>query len=181
MSMTNRETLIATGIASGAAAEAAASLAKDLQTKLRGKKPELVLVFASTAQPLESIVSPLSQAFPGSVMLGATTAGEFTEKGDSKKSVSAIAIAGDFKIFGGIGTGLQRDPEAAVHGALEGIPRAVHDYPHQIAIVLLDPLSGNSEEATLIISSLLGNEVRLAGGAAGDDLAMKATQVSCGR
>ena len=45
----------------------------------------------------------------------------------------------------------------------------------------IDPLAGNGEEATLIAASLLGPDVKLAGGAAGDDLAMKAAEVALGR
>jgi methyl-accepting chemotaxis protein len=56
----------------------------------------------------------------------------------------------------------------------------VDGYPHRTAILLLDPLAGNGEEATLLVSALLGGDVRLAGGAAGDDLAMKATFVGHG-
>lgn len=43
--------------------------------------------------------------------------------------------------------------------------------------MLLDPLTGRGEEATLLAASLLGPDVPLAGGAAGDDLAMHACSV----
>ena len=46
--------------------------------------------------------------------------------------------------------------------------------------MLLDPLAGNGEEATLVAASLLGDDVPLAGGAAGDDLKMAATHVAWG-
>jgi methyl-accepting chemotaxis protein len=48
------------------------------------------------------------------------------------------------------------------------------------ALLLLDPLAGASEEATLLAASLLPPGVPLAGGAAGDDLNMKSTLVACG-
>jgi methyl-accepting chemotaxis protein len=57
----------------------------------------------------------------------------------------------------------------------------VNGYRHRTAILLLDPLAGNGEEATLIASSMLGADVRLAGGAAGDDLKMERTEVAFGR
>jgi len=44
----------------------------------------------------------------------------------------------------------------------------------------LDPLAGNGEEVTLLTASQLGVDAPLAGGAAGDDLRMKSTVVSCG-
>jgi methyl-accepting chemotaxis protein len=113
------------------------------------------------------------------VVIGASTAGEFTEKRELKSSVSLFALAGDYRIHAGIGLGLKADPEGALRRALEGLPSAVNGYPHRTAILLLDPLSGNGEEAALIAASLLGEDARLAGGAAGDDLKMQATFVAC--
>jgi methyl-accepting chemotaxis protein len=80
-----------------------------------------------------------------------------------------------------MGTGLKQSPERAVEQALQGLPREVNGYAHRTAILLLDPLAGNGEETTLIASSMLGADVRLAGGAAGDDLRMERTHVAFGR
>jgi methyl-accepting chemotaxis protein len=49
-----------------------------------------------------------------------------------------------------------------------------------MAILLLDPLSGNGEETSMLAMTMLGPTVRLAGGAAGDDLWFKKTLVACG-
>lgn len=174
------ETIVATSLAKGSAQEAAASLEAAVHLQLGAHAPKLVLVFASTAQPLDTVVAALAPSFAGAIVLGASTAGEFTEKGDAKGSTSIFAIAGDYQVFGGMGTGLKANPEQAITQALEGLPRAVSGYPHCTALLLLDPMAGNGDEATLLAASLLGDGVRLAGGAAGDDLAMKATHVSLG-
>jgi methyl-accepting chemotaxis protein len=79
-----------------------------------------------------------------------------------------------------MGSGLKANPEQAVAVALDGLPRELHGYPCRTALMLLDPLAGCGEEATLLAATLLGDDVRLAGGAAGDDLAMRATQVALG-
>jgi methyl-accepting chemotaxis protein len=152
---------------------------KDARDKL-GSEISFALVFASTSQPLGELSAALSAGLPHSVLLGASTSGEFTEQGDAKNSVALFAVAGDFRVFAGIGTGLKRDPERAVSAALEGLRCEVHGYPCRTAIMLLDPLAGRGEEATLLAATLLGDDVRLAGGAAGDDLQMRATTVSCG-
>jgi methyl-accepting chemotaxis protein len=174
------QTKIATGLASGDASKAAAALAQEVRAKLDGASPELLVAFASTGQPLDGVVPPLHSAFPGARFLGASTAGEFTEERDAKGCTAVFALAGDYKVFAGMGAGLKADPERAVAGALEGLPRQLHGYPHRTALLLLDPLAGNGEEASLLTAALLGDGVRLAGGAAGDDLAMKATHVACG-
>jgi len=122
----------------------------------------------------------LSAAFPGSTVLGASTAGEFTQDRDAKGSTAAFVLAGDYRVFAGIGDGLKATPERAVARAVEGLPASLHGYPHRTALLLLDPLAGNGEEATLLAAAHLGADVRLAGGAAGDDLHMKSTLVACG-
>jgi hypothetical protein len=173
-------TKTATATATGTASEAASSLERALRKDLGSDAPSLLMLFASTEQPLEEIAPRLTAAFPGTTVLGCSTAGEFSERGDSKGSVSAVAIAGSFEVRAAMGVSLKANPERAVREAIRALPERVDGRPHRTAILLLDPLSGNGEEATLIAASLLGNDVRLAGGAAGDDLHMKRTTVSCG-
>jgi methyl-accepting chemotaxis protein len=173
-------TRIATSLAAGSSSQAAATLVAKLRADLDGATPALITLFASTAQPLAEIMSAVAAAFPRSMLLGSSTAGEFTESGDANGSTAAFAVAGDYRCFGGVGHGLKADPEAALREAIEGLPLEVNGFPHRTALLLLDPLSGNGEETTLLASSLLGDSVRLAGGAAGDDLHMKATFVACG-
>src|SRR5580692_1808298 len=121
-----------------------------------------------------------SAAFPRAALIGSSTAGEFTERGDAKAAVSLFAAFGDLRAFAGMGTGLAKEPERAVAQALAGLPLAVAGYAHRTAVLLLDPMAGNGEETALLAASMLGDDVRLAGGAAGDDLGMKETHVACG-
>lgn len=171
------KTAVATAIAQGSAGAAAESLASGLQGKLGGAPPALGIVFASTQQPLAELLPALRQRLPASVWLGVSTAGEFTERGDVKGSAAALVLSGDFQVHAGLGANLKRDPMGAVSAAAAALPREVAGFPHRTVLMLVDPLSGNGEEATLIAASLLGDGVRLAGGAAGDDLQMRAAQV----
>lgn len=115
----------------------------------------------------------------GAAILGASSAGEFAESGDAKGAVSVVVLD-DVRVHTGFSAGLKADPEAAVARALEGLPRTVDGFPHCTAILLLDALSGVGEEAALLVSTELGPDVKLAGGAAGDDLAMTKTFVAAG-
>ena len=173
-------TKIATALATGDATQAATSLAREVREKLAGSPPVLLVAFASTAQPLDVLMHKVAAEFPEAMCLGASTAGEFTERGDAKGSSVVFALAGDYRIFAGMGLGLKANPEAAIASAVGALPSELDGYPHRTAILLLDPLAGNGEEATLLAASMLGDDVRLAGGAAGDDLAMTATQVALG-
>ncbi|MCA9596427.1 MAG: FIST C-terminal domain-containing protein [Myxococcales bacterium] len=142
--------------------------------------PALVLVFASPVHSLAAVMESTARRFPDAICLGATTAGELTEQGDAKGALSGLAVSGDLRVFAGIGTGLSTSPETAVRQALSGVPETVEGFPHRTAVMLLDPLTGRGEEATLLAATELGPNVPLVGGAAGDDLAMASTQVALG-
>lgn len=172
-------TQIATALSSGSSEAVADRLGQEIEDKLSGS-PKLVVAFASTKQPLAEVCGPLKKRFSDAVVLGASSAGEFTEKGDAKESCVVWALEGDYQVHAGIGKGLAGDPDAAIDQALSGVPREIHGYPHCTAILMLDPLAGNGEEVTLLTASKLGPQVKLAGGAAGDDLQMKETMVSMG-
>jgi methyl-accepting chemotaxis protein len=174
------ESKVATAIADGEAPQVAAKLIAKVGADLGDRTPALVMVFASTKQPLAELMPLIAAAFPRSTVLGASTAGEFIESGDAKSSVAIFALAGDYRIFAGLSTGLKASAEQAVQNALEGMPTQLVAYPHRTAILLIDPLSGSSEEATLMTAGFMGFDLRLAGGAAGDDLALKCTYVSLG-
>lgn len=174
------ETKVATALAAGSATEVADQLVAKVRADLGDRTPALVMVFASTKQPLGELMPLVTAAFPHSITLGASTAGEFIETGDAKSSACIFALSGDYRVFAGLSTGLRGSAEQSVSNALEGMPTQVVGYPHRTAILLLDPLSGSSEEATLMTASLMGFDLRLAGAAAGDDLALKSTQISLG-
>lgn len=174
------DTHVVTASATGSAARAAEDLVRDLKRGLDGRDAALVMVFASTEQPLGDVAKILSEALPGTTVLGASTAGEFTERGDTKGAVCAVAVAGEIKVYAGIGAGVRNGPERAVAQALEGLPRALAGYPYRTGILLIDTMAGNCEEVTLIAAAELGGDEPLAGGAAGDDLKMESTIVSCG-
>ena len=171
-------TIVASALSKGSPREAAAALAKDLTQKLGGAKPAFAIAFASTAQPLDQLMPALREALNAPVWLGISTAGEFTEAGDVKGAVSALAVAGDYTVRAGIGRNLKADPLGAVNAAAAALPPSVDGYSHRTVLMLVDPLSGRGEEAVLVAASLLGQAARLAGGAAGDDLGMKATHVA---
>ena len=172
------KTTVATAIAVGQASQVAESLVKDVRKGLGDQAPALVIAFTSTQQPLEAVARVATDAFPTAVVLGSTTSGEFTEQRDTKGGATLFALAGDYKVFAGMGPGLKTNPEASVTQALDGLPRSVHGYPHRTAVMLLDLWCRRGGDA---YSPRCWDKVALAGGAAGDDLAMKATHVSLGR
>ncbi len=152
-------------------------LVATLRQGLDDQSPVLVMAFCSTEHDLTGVLSTLGAAFDGARVLGCTTAGEFIESGDTKGTVSAVAVAGDYKVYAGMSAGLKADPDGCLDAALGGIPRQVDGYDHCTAVLLLDPLAGTGEMATLLAAQKLGFTIPLAGGAAGDDLKFEETLV----
>src|SRR5256885_14122977 len=107
-------TQVITASAKGPAANAAKQLVMDLKKGLGAETPALIMAFASTEQPLSTIAPILTEAFPGTTVLGASTAGEFTEHGDTKGAGCAGAGAGAVKGVAGTGTGGRESPGRAV-------------------------------------------------------------------
>jgi methyl-accepting chemotaxis protein len=171
---------IATTCQSGEATAVVAAGSEALRRQLGSAVPAVVVAFASTWQPLELVLAGLRRAFPGALVLGCSTAGELTERGGARGATAMFALVGDVRAFGGFATGTKADPAAAVAAATVDIPRAVDGYPHRVALLLLDPRAGVSEEVTSHVARALGPDVRLAGGAAADDLGRVAPLVGVG-
>lgn len=155
-------------------------LVADLDQQLDGVEANLICAFASPVCPLSQVTEMLSARFPKSTVIGASSAGEFAGTDESKGAISACAVGGDIQVRAGIGINLSKDTEGAVGTALSSSAVLLREYPYRTALILLDPLTGKGQEATLIAAALLGPEVPLAGGAAGDDLAMKSAEVALG-
>src|SRR5687768_13265352 len=100
------KTKVATAIAEGTAGEVATTLKAAVKEQLGGGQPQLVIVFASTKQPLAELIPAFGDEFKGATFLGCSTAGQFTQNGDKEGAASIFAVTGDFKIYSAIGTGL---------------------------------------------------------------------------
>lgn len=175
-----KKTTVATEIATGSAHDAAEVLVGRVRARLGPEQPSLLLAFASPKQPLEEVVRPLGAAFPGATVLGSTSSGAFIEAFCADGAVSVFALAGDYHVHAGIGVNLAADPERAVAEALSSVPRHLPGYMYRTALMLLDPVAGDGEEATRIAASMLGPDVRVVGGAAGDPIDMSRARVACG-
>ena len=179
-------TQIAVALEKGDPAVVGRALAERITAELAGRTPALVTLFPSPDCSLSEVMAAFRAALPAPpaggpapVVLGATTAGEFTGGGDASGSVSAFAVAGDFRVFGGVGRPLRGNVEGAVTQALAGIPLEQEGYPYRTAVLFIDGLVGVGEEATLTAAALLGPGVRLCGGCAADDWRLQATAVGC--
>lgn len=174
-------TTFSTGMATGADGSAAGqAAASDALADLAAGRVDFCQVFSSAAYDHRTVVAGVrSVVDDGTLIVGCSAAGEFTETRTRSGSVALALVSSDTVSFSaGIGTGLGADVAGAVRDAVRGLPTVVPDKPHQSAIVLHDGLSGVGEELTAHARRELGDDVLLVGGSAGDDLEMDETVVS---
>lgn len=171
---------IAAARAQGETRAASGEVAARIREGLGGTSPELVLVFASKPHSLGQVLQQIGLQFPGTVVAGASTAGEFHGASEGAGSVVAWAIGGPgVSARGGLGDTLSSNPEQAVRQALPSLPPDPQR-PHRTALVLVEPLGGHAEEVVDLCARELGDQVILAGGASGDDFSFQSTEVGLG-
>ena len=172
-------TKLATGLSSGKDSAAVATEAVlQAKKKLGENRVDLSIVYSSNLYDHSVVVDAVRKATNNAPLIGASTTGEFTEEGVEKGSIAVgLLVSNDIKIFTAMAQGVKQDPEAAIREVSAKLPNNVDGYPHSTAILLIDGLSGVGEEATLLASYLLGRELKIVGGMAGDDFKMEKTFV----
>jgi hypothetical protein len=149
-----------------------------LHAALAGRTPALVIAFASSELDLGLLVEDLRGSVDAPTpVVGCTTAGEISSEGPTDGGVVVAALGGaDFSVATAVaenvGAGL-RDAGALV---AESVDR-LDDRPHRILLLLTDGLAGDQQEIVRGAYSIVGAQVPLVGGCAGDDQHMKTTSV----
>lgn len=142
----------------------------------------LLVVFASDALALPALVDGVRDVAGEVPLVGCSTAGELSGSGPGDGSAVVLALGG---------AGFSISTAAADATGDGGLRRAgaevarcaadVDDRPHRAVLLLSDGLVGDQEELVRGAYSVLGAEVPLVGGCAGDDLRMQRTHQLHGR
>ncbi|HUR18347.1 MAG TPA: FIST N-terminal domain-containing protein [Acidimicrobiales bacterium] len=153
--------------ASKAGAEAA-------RKALTNEDPRLMLVFCSEAYDLKALLAGINGESGGVPLIGCSTAGEIATSGPTDASVVVVAFGGPgFFVATGFGLTSGGLREAAAEAA--ACAAETGDSAHRVLLVLSDGLGGDQMEVVRGAYSVVGTEVPLVGGCAGDDLKMKST------
>lgn len=168
-------TQFGTGFASGEGAKAGATAAESALATIDGDA-DFVLVFCSSAYEYSEVIDSIRGVTGDVPLIGASTAGEFTEDQAGEGGIALAAIASDeMAFYTGIGHGLSDDLEGAVEDAAAAIPDEQSDYPHRVGINLHDGLTGRGEEITMLAFQQF--PIPFSGGSAADDIALEETFV----
>ncbi len=157
-----------------AAGHAAARQALDGHTD-----PKLLIVFCCEAYDLAELVEGIRAAAGDTPMIGCSTAGEISTAGPGDAGVVVTALGGPgFDVAtasGDAADGRLRQAGAEVAACLDRLADADAGKPHRVLLLLSDGLAGDQAEVVRGAYRVVGAEVPLVGGCAGDDLRMAGT------
>jgi hypothetical protein len=135
----------------------------------------LVVVFASDSYDLPRLLEAVREAAGDAPVIGCSTAGEIAAAGVSDRGVVVMALGGtDFQVATAAAS-VDTDGLRAAGAEVAHAAELVADSPYRVLLVLSDGLSGDQEEIVRGAFSVVGAQVPLVGGCAGDDLRMERT------
>ena len=142
---------------------------------LAGSDPKLLIVVCCEAYDLAELVEGIKDAAGDTPMIGCSTAGEISTAGPGDAGVVVTALGGKgFDVATATADaagGRLREAGAEVAGCID----RVADKPHRVLLLLTDGLAGDQSEIVRGAYRVVGAEVPLVGGCAGDDLRMAGT------
>jgi hypothetical protein len=157
-------------------------LAKSIFEKLNGSRPDVLIVFASPEIDYRPLLAALEAACQPRVLVGCSSAGEFSGCATGHASVSVMAIRTDDILFrAGLGIGLRQDFNGTLEQVMPVFTGSDHpDFPYRSALVLTDALAGCVDEVIHEMMLRTGGTYQLFGGGAADDAKFKQTHVFMG-
>ncbi|MEO5623870.1 MAG: FIST N-terminal domain-containing protein [Dokdonella sp.] len=165
-------------------AQDARAAARDLAEKIHSQMdspPNALVVFASSDYDATTLLSELQAAVRPGILVGSSSAGEFTHGTAGVGTASALAIwSAELKFAVGIGHGVSRDGRSAARDLVSGFQGLDSDYPHRAALVMSDALAGHAEALVEELTLRTSGRYVLAGGGAGDDARFARTHVFLG-
>ena len=164
-------------------AEAGAELGRAIRKGLNGAAADAVIVFASAKHDYEKLLWALAEGAGTNMIVGSSSAGEFTHSSRGEGYVSALALRSSSMQFSvGLGRGITRDPIAAARDAVSTFKGlAGRPMPYRSALVMTDALAGHTDALVEEMTIATGGNYRFFGGGAGDDGLFQKTHVFAGR
>jgi hypothetical protein len=157
----------------------------ELGTAIRrafGGPADAITVFASAQYDYPRLLEALAEHGGTRVIVGSSSAGEFTHSQRGEGRVSALAIRSpDMKFAVGLGQGVGSDVAYAAKQVIEGFRGiAESPLPYRSALVMTDALAGHADALVEQLTVKTGGNYKFFGGGAGDDGRFHTTHVFVG-
>ena len=172
---------VAVSTAKTDSAAAGAALAEQINAALP-LPPHVIIVFAAPTYDHPLLLQAIRDSAPSATIVGASSAGEFTNATVGVGLATALAIRDDeSKFTAHVGHDLSDDPRAAareIAGGFEGL--SSHRFPHRAALILTDALAGYADALADALTLETAGEYQFFGGGAGDNASFERTTVFFG-
>jgi hypothetical protein len=142
-------------------------------------RPDAVIVFASARFDHEALLEAIADTCQPGVMVGSSSAGEFTGGQQGEGKACALAVrSSEMKFASGLGLGIGTDRVAAARQVVAGFT-GLHsaEYPYRAALVMTDALAGHADDLIEQLTIATAGGYEFAGGGAGDDAKFTKTHV----
>ncbi len=153
-----------------------------IRKALNGAAPDAIVLFASARHDHTKLLEALAEESGTRVIVGSSSAGEFSHESSGEGQVSALAIrSSDMAFRVGVGRELGRDPEAAakaVAASFAGVDKS--PLPYRAALVMTDALAGHADAVVEKLTLATRGNYTFFGGGAGDDGRFQKTHVFAG-
>jgi hypothetical protein len=162
---------------------AAHTISASIREKLGEISPDVLIVFVSPEYPYDDLLCALKDSCKPRILVGCSSAGEFSGCSTRNASISVMAIRSESIRFNArCATGLRSDQSAALREILPVFTGAAHpEFPYRSALVLTDALAGHADEMIHELTVQTGGSYQLFGGGAADDAKFHKTHVFHGR
>jgi hypothetical protein len=163
------------GVGQSSAADAGTAGRDATAQALLERNAKLLIVFCSDSYDLHALLAGINERSGGTPLIGCSTAGEIATSGPHDASVVVIALGGEGF---GVRTAAAECASSRLREAgaeVAACQLALNGAPHKVLLMLTDGLAGDQQEIVRGAYGVVGAEVPLVGGCAGDDLKMSAT------
>lgn len=162
--------------------EAGTHLGEQVREALDSEPPDAAIVFASSRFDYEALLRGLQAACRPRLIVGSSSAGEFTGQQRGEGTACALALRSDqIRVSAGLGRHVSGDRARAARdlvASFNGL--SAHEQPYRAALVMTDALAGHADELVEQLTVLTSGKYEFAGGGAGDDAKFARTHVFYG-
>ena len=177
--MTDAVTVHTDLLDSAAAGEA---LGSQIAAAFSDQRPDALIVFASSRYDFGKLLRTLEARSSPKVMVGCSSAGEFTSNAQGEGMACAVALRSpDMRFSAGIGRRMSHDRARAASDLVSSFNGLrTYDYPFRSAVILADALTGHTDKLIEYLAMLTSGTYQFVGGGAGDDTRFQRTHVFYG-
>lgn len=154
-------------------------LGTQIAEKMEGHIPHVVILFASSTYDFSVLLSSIKSLCNPEIIVGSSSAGEFTSQNFGTDSACAVAIhSTDLKFSAGLARGIKNSRAAVTETLYKSLSGAQnYQFQYHSAMIFADALSGYTDELIDLLTEKTGGMYQFFGGGSGDNANFKRTDV----